>query len=339
MQRQDWDIRQRRLSAREEIGGERWSFCAPHTLAITLLMVVTMTKARVFFLLLILGTAFWGVSFSLVKVGVGDESPFVFLTYKFALAALVLGIVFARRLRRMSPRALVAGMLVGLPLLFGNVFQTIGLQHTSVTNSAFITGLDVLMIPLFKWGLFRRPVQGRVWISCGLALLGLYMIVAQNGLRLNVGDLWTMACAVFFAAYVLTVGHFAHRHDPLQTVIVALATCGAGCSLAGAFDPTAIWMPGDISFWRGIIFSALFATAFMYAVQSAAQRYIPEEKVALTYLCEPVFAALAGVLLLGEALTLHTVIGAGLILSAMVLAEIDLWSLRTSVASNQRIKA
>ncbi|SFD14914.1 DMT family transporter [Tropicimonas isoalkanivorans] len=298
-----------------------------------------MTKARVFFLLLILGTAFWGVSFSLVKVGVGDGSPFIFLAYKFALAALVLAIVFARRLRSLSPRALAAGVLIGLPLLLGNVFQTIGLQHTSVTNSAFITGLDVLIIPLFKWGLFRRPVQGRVWISCGLALLGLYMIVAQNGLRLNVGDLWTMACAVFFAAYVLTVGHFAHRYDPLQTVIVALAFCGAGCGLAGAFDARAIWMPVDMSFWRGIVFAALFATAFMYAVQSSAQRYIAEEKVALTYLCEPVFAALAGVLLLGEALTLRTVIGAGMILSAMVLPEIDLRALRSSGTPRQRIKA
>lgn len=282
-----------------------------------------MTNARIFFLLLILGTAFWGISFSLVKEGIGDGSPFVFLAYKFALAAQVLCIIFVRRLRRLSYSALIAGMLIGLPLFLGNVFQTIGLQHTSVTNSAFITGLDVLMIPLFKWGLFRRPVQGRVWISCLLALFGLYLIVAQNGLKLNVGDLWTMACAVFFASYVLSVGHFAHRYDPLQTVIVALAFCAAGCALAGALDTRAVWMPVEATFWQGVLFAALFATAFMYAVQSSAQRHIPEEKVALAYLCEPVFAALAGVILLGETLSLRTVIGAGLILSAMVLAEID----------------
>ncbi|MHA6345659.1 DMT family transporter [Roseivivax sp. CAU 1761] len=283
-----------------------------------------MTTARVFFLLLILGTAFWGVSFSLVKVGVGDGSPFVFLAYKFALAALVLACVFARRLRRLSVKAALAGVLIGLPLMLGNVFQTIGLQQTSVTNVAFITGLDVLMIPLFKWGLFRRRVAGRVWVSCGLALLGLYLIVAQDGLRLNAGDLWTMVCAVCFAAYVLCVGHFAHRHDPMQTVIVALAICGLGCGLAAGVDARAVWLPEHAAFWSGIVFAALFATAFMYGVQSAAQRHIPEEKVALTYLCEPVFAALAGVALLGEALSLRTVIGAGLILSAMVLAEVEL---------------
>ncbi|MCA0998768.1 DMT family transporter [Alloyangia pacifica] len=296
-----------------------------------------MTKARFFFLLLILGTAFWGVSFSLVKVGVGQGSPFVFLAYKFGLAAMVLAIAFAQRLRRLSLNAMIAGMLIGLPLLLGTVLQTIGLQHTSVTNSAFITGLDVLMIPLFKWGLFRRAVQGRVWFSCGLALLGLYMIVTQNGLRLSVGDLWTMACAVFFAAYVLTVGYFANRHDPLQTVIVALAICGVGCGLAATFDARAIWIPRNTFFWSGVVFAALFATAFMYGVQSSAQRHIPEEKVALTYLCEPVFAALSGVVLLGEALTSRTVIGAGLILSAMFLAEIDFRVLRRKSAKRQTV--
>lgn len=286
-----------------------------------------MSNSRLFSLLLILGTAFWGVSFSLVKAGIGDGSPFVFLAYKFAVAAAVLCVLFAGRVRRLSRGALVAGGLIGLPLLLGNLFQTVGLQHTSVTNSAFITGLDVLMIPLFKWTLFRRPVQGCVWISGLLALSGLYLIVAQNGLQLNAGDVWTIACAVFFACYVLTVGYFAHRHDPLQTVIVALACCAFGCAVAGAVDPRAIWMPPDPAFWRGVLFAAVFATAFMHAVQGAAQRHLPEERVALTYLCEPVFAALAGVVLLGEALSLRTVAGAGMILVAMILAEIDLGGL------------
>lgn len=275
----------------------------------------------------------------MVKAGIGNGSPFIFLAYKFALAASVLCVMFAGRMRRLSRSAAVAGGLIGLPLLLGNVFQTVGLQHTSVTNSAFITGLDVLMIPLFKWSLFRRPVQGSVWISCLLALSGLYLIVAQDGLQLNAGDLLTMVCAVFFASYVLTVGHFAHRHDPLQTVIVALAFCALGCACAGAVDPRAIWMPADPAFWRGILFAAVFATAFMYAVQSAAQRHIPEEKVALTYLCEPVFAALAGIVLLGEALSPRTVAGAGMILSAMVLAEIDVKALLKAAGMRQDMEA
>lgn len=293
-----------------------------------------MPKARLFLLLLVLGTAFWGISFSLVKAGVEQGSPFVFLTYKFALAAGVLAIIFAGRMRKLNRQALFAGIAMGVPLLFGNVFQTIGLQQTSVTNSAFITGLDVLLIPLFKWGIFHKPVRGRIWLCCLIALGGLYLIVGQNGLSLNVGDVWTMACAVFFASYVLTVGYFANRHDAMQSVIVALAICSLGCLIGGVFDARADWVPTASEFWQGIVFASLFATAFMYAVQSAAQRVLPEEKVALTYLCEPVFAAAAGVVLLGEVLTLQTIFGAGLILFALVLAEVNLTGRRGVILDN-----
>ena len=286
-------------------------------------MVRNMQKSHVFLLLLILGTAFWGVSFSFVKVGVADGSPYVFLTYKFALAAIVLAVLFAKRFNRLNRKTIVAGALIGLPLLLGNVFQTIGLQHTSVTNTAFITGLDVLLIPLFKWGLFRKPVQNRIWISCSIALFGLYLIVAQYGLHLNVGDLWTMACAVFFACYVMAVGYFSHRCDAMLTVTIAMTVCSLGSGLAALFDKEAVWMPSDTHFWEGILFAGMLGTAYMYSIQSSAQRYLEEEKVALAYLCEPIFAAIAGMIMLGEPLSLRTMAGGGLILIALVVAELD----------------
>ncbi|HSX69514.1 MAG TPA: DMT family transporter [Pseudomonas sp.] len=286
-----------------------------------------MPARQLYLCLLILGTAFWGVSFTFTKVGVADGSPFVFLGYKFALAALVLCVIFFRRLRRLDTRTFLAGLAIGLPLCLGNIFQTVGLQHTSITNTAFITGLDVLLIPLFKWALFRKRVEPRIWICCAVALTGLYLIVARAGLSLNPGDIWIMCCAVFFASYVLTVGFFSHKFDPMLTVIVALATCAAGCVFAALFDPRADWAPAQAEFWEGVLFCALLATAFMYAVQSAAQKHLEEEKVALTYLFEPIFAAFAGALLLGETLDGRTLLGAALIFSALLIAEIDLRAL------------
>ncbi|WP_111493742.1 DMT family transporter [Marinobacter bohaiensis] len=287
-----------------------------------------MQKKHLFFLLLILGTAFWGVSFAYVKAGVADGSPFVFLTYKFALAALALAVLFAKRFRRLDWNTIFAGTLIGLPLLFGNVFQTIGLQHTSVTNTAFITGLDVLLIPFFKWSFFRKPVKGRIWVSCSVALLGLYLIVAKHGLNLNAGDIWVMACAVFFASYVMTVGCFAHRFDAMLTVIVAMTVCSLGSGLGAIFDEQAIWIPSEMQFWKGVLITGLLGTAYMYGIQSSAQKYIEEEKVALTYLCEPIFAAVAGVIMLGESLNARTIFGGLLILVALLIAELDLKCLR-----------
>lgn len=282
-----------------------------------------MPLRQTFLCLLILGTAFWGISFTFTKVGVADGSPFVFLGYKFALAAFVLCLIFFRRLKQINKETFLAGVAIGLPLCLGNILQTVGLQHTSITNTAFITGLDVLLIPVFKWVLFRKRVEPRIWICCAVALTGLYLIVARAGLTLNPGDIWIMCCAVFFAAYVLTVGFFSHKYDSMLTVITALATCATGCLFAALFDARADWAPTDSSFWEGVLFCALLATAFMYAIQSAAQKYLEEEKVALTYLFEPIFASFAGAILLGESLDGRTLSGAALIFSALIIAEID----------------
>lgn len=282
-----------------------------------------MPARQTYLCLLILGTAFWGISFAFTKVGVADGSPFVFLGYKFALAVLVLCGIFFRRLKQLNKETLLAGVAIGIPLCLGNIFQTIGLQHTSITNTAFITGLDVLLIPVFKWALFRKRVEPRIWICCVVALTGLYLIVARAGLKLNPGDIWIMCCAVFFASYVLAVGFFSHKYDSMLTVIIALATCATGCLFAAMFDTRAVWAPKGASFWEGVLFGALLATAFMYAVQSAAQKYLEEEKVALTYLFEPIFAAFAGAMLLNETLDGRTLCGAALIFSALLISEVD----------------
>lgn len=132
-----------------------------------------------------------------------------------------------------------------------------------------------------------------------------------------------MGCALFFACYVLTVGWHSHEQDAMLTVVVSMSVCAFGRLFAGLSDTRAIWAPSDSAFWEGVLFAALFATAFMYAIQSEAQKYLEEEKVALTYLCEPIFAAIAGVVLLGEILSFRTIFGAGLILLALLIAELN----------------
>lgn len=276
---------------------------------------------RVMLLLLMLGTAFWGVSFSFVKSSVLDNSPYLFLTYKFALAAITLIVLFCRRFASTRFKDIAIGVLTGLPLLFGSIFQTIGLQQTSVTNSAFITGLDVLLIPILKALFFKQKVNNKIWFSCVVAMVGLYLIVAQHGLIFNSGDIWTALCAVFFASYVMAVGYYSNRCDAIVTVCIALVTCSVGSGIAAMFENHAVAFPVEPIFWQGVLFAGLLGTAYMYAIQSIAQQYVSEEKIALTYLCEPIFAAVVGALLLGETITQTTILGGALILSALLIAE------------------
>lgn len=100
--------------------------------------------------------------------------------------------------------------------------------------------------------------------------------------------------------------------------------CAIGCLIFVLFDSTAIWFPTTNGFWSGVLFAAIPATAYMYAVQNAGQRYLGEEKVALTYLFEPVFATIAGIFILSEHFTTEIFFGGLLIISAMCISEINL---------------
>lgn len=139
---------------------------------------------------MILGTAFWGISFTYVKVGVVAGSPFVFLFYKFFNSGTFSGNYFlSDSLNLFQKKTLKISFLISIPLLAGTILQTIGLQYTTVSNAAFITGLDVLLIPVLKFLVYKKKIENKVWIACSLALIGLYNIVVKDGLTLNTGDL------------------------------------------------------------------------------------------------------------------------------------------------------
>jgi drug/metabolite transporter (DMT)-like permease len=281
-----------------------------------------MQKKYLYLFLLVLGTAFWGISFTFVKSTIANGSPFVFLFYKFLVAGISLSTIFYSQLKYITKNTLRIGLLIGVPLLIATIFQTIGLKKTTVSNSAFITGLDVVLIPILKSLIYRKSVVRKVWLACFLAICGLYIIVVKQGFSFNEGDFWIFSCAFGFAFYVLQVGKYSNEKYPMPSVIVLMLICAIGCLCCALIDPSSTWGNTSQSFWGSVLFAALPATAYMYAVQNIAQRYLEEEKVAMTYLCEPVFATLAGIIILKEAFTMNILIGGSLIVLAMVITEL-----------------
>lgn len=288
----------------------------------TILTISIMQKKKIFLLLLIIGTGFWGISFSLVKVAVSSNLPFVFLSYKFFIAAITLSLFFFKQLKHITWKSVKIAVLIGTPLLAGNFLQTLGLRETSVSNSAFITGFDVMLIPILKFVLYKKKVEPKIWCACILALIGLYTIVIKNGFSLNCGDIYILACAFAFAFYVLYVAKYSNEESPIPSVIMLMVFCCLVCFVCGVFDKNSIWIPEENSFWIAVLFSGILATAFMYSIQNIAQRYLSEEKVAMTYLFEPIFATIAGIVFLNEKLTFEILIGGLLIMSAMFITEI-----------------
>ena len=281
---------------------------------------------------LLLVTLIWGSTFVMVKDAVANFPVFSFLALRFAFAALVLlpFVVLRQRSARAnvleseatSPLRSSAPLLIGVALFAGYSFQTAGLHLTTPAKAGFITGLSVVIVPLFAALILRQPPSRNAWLGVGLAVVGLGLLTLQAGLGVEVGDLLVLCCAVAFAAHILLTGHYAPRYDPLRLTLGSLVTV-AVLSGAAALIFDRPWDPAALtpSVLFAAAFTGVFATSVAFVLQTQAQRFTTSTHTALIFAAEPVFAGLFSFLLIGEVLGAQQVLGAVLILAGMVVAE------------------
>ncbi len=273
-------------------------------------------------------TLSWGATFVLIKRALDDVSPLLFNAIRMALAALVLGAIYFRQLRRMRRATLALGALVGLFLWAGYEFQTTGLKYTTPSKSAFLTGLSVILVPVFLAIIWRRMVHRWTAIGVICAFLGLYLLTvpAANGGGLNLasinhGDLLTLGCAVSFALQIITIGRATQRHPFPQIATVQAAVCAMLMAVSVPLGEHVhiVWSP--VAIWA-IVITALICTAAAFTIQAWAQQFIPPTHTALIFALEPVFAWITSYLVLGEELGFRASVGAGLILAGVLVAEL-----------------
>jgi drug/metabolite transporter (DMT)-like permease len=271
--------------------------------------------------LLVICTLFWGLSFIVIKESVAHFSIYSFMAIKFLLAALSLLIIFPQSIRKLDRAGLRNGILISLPLFAGTLTQAIGLTQTSASNAAFITGLSLVCLPVMKYIFYRRKMSILIVLAILVALTGLALLTLKSSLTFNSGDKWVMVCALAFAGHILLVGRYSGKTNAMALTLVQLFASGIWCLLCGLWVESRIEMPVTASIWKALLFTALLSTAFVYAVQNYAQQYLSEEKTALIFLLEPVFASLAAWYYLNEQPTLRSLAGGLLILLAIVLSE------------------
>lgn len=276
-------------------------------------------------ILLVLITFSWGSTFVLVKNALAQVSPLVFNTLRMLVAAIALVIIFRRSLKSFTKQSIAAGAAVGLFLFLGYAFQTTGLQLTTPSKSAFITGLAVVLVPLIV-AVTGRRIPNR-WTLAGVlcALVGLYLmtIPAGEGLSLatgNRGDLLTLGCAASFALHIFAVGRATQRHPFQDISVIQVATAAVLMSAVTPLESPKLGVSPAVAF--AILFTALICTAAAFSIQSWAQQFTPPTHTALIFALEPVFAAVTSYVLLGERLGARGTIGAILILSGILVSEL-----------------
>jgi drug/metabolite transporter (DMT)-like permease len=265
-------------------------------------------------------TAVWGSTFVLVRDAVAQVPPFTFIAYRFLAAAVLLAALRPRLATGGQPGLLAAGVVAGLALFAGYGFQTVGLQYTTASNAGFITGLSVVLTPLFA-GLVLRQPPGR-WPVLGacLAAVGLGLLSLQR-LEVRRGDALVFGCAVAFAAHILLLGRYAPRFSSYRLAVVQLATAGL-VALAWAGLAGDLVVPGSAEVWVALAITSVAASAGAFLIQTRAQREVSPTRTAVIFTMEPVFAGLFGFLLAGERLSGRGWLGAGLILAGMLVAEL-----------------
>ena len=269
---------------------------------------------------LVVAAFFFGITFPLVRNALEDITPFAYLLLRFGIAVVVL-LPFAVAIARTTGedrRLLVrAGVLAGVLLFGAYATQTVGLQYTSPSTSAFITGLYVCFTPIFEAAV-RRHLPSR-WVVGGIviATAGLFLLTGAD-LGFGRGEAWTLACAALFATWIVVQGAYANRLHPIpfttaqMAVVAALAMPATGVQGTGDLTALALFAAA---------FTGIACSAVALSLQLYGQRRIAPSRAALILLSEPVFAAVAGYVD-GERLGLTAVAGAALIVAGIGLTEL-----------------
>ncbi len=266
---------------------------------------------------LVLASAVWGWTFVLVKDALAELGPLGFLALRFSLATLLALPISGRGV--WEGRSWRWGIPLGLALFGGYLFQTWGLVHTTAGKSGLITGLSVVLVPL--WGiLWRRRPEARTWIGVllaggGVALLALGAEGLGGGAWL--GDFLTVVCAFSFALHLVLVEEAARVVPPRALLFPQLAVVGL-LSLAGAGWWGELGLPASAQGWLALAVTTALASTGAFALVLWAGRRVGAGRMAIVLATEPVFAALLGWLLRGEALLPLQGVGAALVLAGIV---------------------
>jgi drug/metabolite transporter (DMT)-like permease len=265
-------------------------------------------------------TLIWGTTFVIIKSALADVSTFVFLALRFSVAAIVLAVVYRKAVRR---AAVGPGLLAGGLLVTAYVFQTLGMELTTPSKSAFLTGLSIPMVPLASSLVYRtKPraveVGGILIATFGMILMTFSAASLQFGM--SRGDLLSLLCAVTFALHIVVIGHFSPIMGFESLAVIQVAVTAVAASMLSLFaEPVRFHLTGSVV--AAILITGLLATALAFTTQAWAQQYTSATRAALIFALEPVVAWVTSWTLTGETMAIRGKVGAGIILAGILLVE------------------
>lgn len=290
-----------------------------------------MNKSVIADISLLLVALVWGATFVLVQNAISFLEPFSFNGVRFLIATLLLGgwlMIFERQqLQQINKKIFLSGFIIGFWLFLGYATQTIGLLYTTSSKAGFITGLSVVLVPLFSFLLLKQRPGRNAVIGVLIATMGLYLLTMTDAASLNIGDAFVFICAIAFGLQIIFTGKYSANHPSLLLTVIQIATVAVLSSLCAfifedwklAFDPSTL-LNTDV--FVALFVTSFFATALAFFAQTKFQQFTTPTRVALIFAMEPVFAAVTAFIWANERLSFSALFGCLFIFAGMVISEL-----------------
>ena len=285
-------------------------------------MISKLYELRADLLLLSVAIA-WGVTFLMVQDAINTTPVYAFLFFRFAIASVLMFFIAYKYLNEINKKTILYGIILGLFLFSAFATQTFGLAYTKSSIVAFITGLNVIVVPFLAYFIFKDYISKNVLIATVIAVVGLYLLTMSGALTIGKGELLTLICAFLFALQIIFTGKFSKEVNVFLLVLFQLITVAIlSLIFSLSLDDVTFNLTYDYVFFKAVLITAVFATVYAFLIQTYMQQFTTATKTAIIFAMEPVSASVFAYISVGEVLTNIQLTGAILIVFATVVAEL-----------------
>lgn len=276
---------------------------------------------------LILVTVIWGGGFVASDMALESMKPFQIMMVRFLLASVLMGVI-SRGQRKSEEKlkdragAIKAGVLMGVTLFMGFAFQIIGLQYTTPSKNAFLTALNVVIVPFIAFVILKKKIGAKGIVGAVMSVLGVALLSLNGNFTVSLGDGLTLFCAVGFAFQIFFTSEFVKKYPASVLNTVQMFT-------AFVLSAISLMISGENDFyvttqgWLSVLYLGVVSTTICYLLQTACQKYIDETKAAIILSMESVFGTIFSILILHEVVTVRMVIGCAVILAAVIISNMS----------------
>ena len=265
----------------------------------------------------------WGSGFVASAVSLEHFTPYQILAIRFLIGIILLSLVFFKKLKNIKKSTIIKGSIIGIFLYLAFALQTVGLVYTTPSKNAFLTAVNVVIVPFIAFFIFKRKMDKFELFGALLAIIGIGVLSLKLSGGINFGDVLTLLCAVAFAFHIFYTAQFVKNEDPVLLTVVQMAA-------ATVLGLIVVIFKGETNFTANIegvsavLYLGVFSTTIAFLLQTVAQKFTSETKAAIILSTEAFWGMVFSVIILSEVLTAKMAIGAILILVAIIISETKL---------------